>query len=113
VRETRKSPRVAANMPVMLQVVDGKHVLPAFHRGMIADISYTGMRVRLKEHMATNTEIKCSIALSLLSPETTDIYGRILRVTETTDEYECNLEFTSIDSDGQQAVQQFVDGAIA
>lgn len=113
VREVRKSPRVTANMPLVFQVVEGKQVLPEFHRGQIADISYSGMRIMLKDPVAANTEIKCTVALSLLSPEVTDIYARILRVTEASESYECCLEFTSIDPYGQKAVQQFVDRAVA
>jgi adenylate cyclase len=112
-RDVRKSPRVLTNMPIVFQVVDGKSVLPTLHRGKIVDISYSGMRVLLNDPVPANTEIKCSIALSLLSQEITDLYGRILRVAKTLNEYECNLEFTSINHFGQQAVQQFVDQAIA
>jgi adenylate cyclase len=112
-RDVRKSPRVLANMPIVFQVVDGKSVLPTLHRGQIVDISYSGMRVLLKDPVPANTEIKCSIALSMLGQEITDLYGRILRVTKLPNEYECNLEFTSMDHGGQQAVQQFVDREIA
>jgi adenylate cyclase len=111
--ELRKSPRVPTHIPVVFKVVDGKRVLPALYRGQIADISYSGMRVLLKEPLTANTEIKCSIALSLFTPDVTDIYGRILRVTETPFGFDCNLEFTSIDPRGQDAVQQYVDQAVA
>jgi c-di-GMP-binding flagellar brake protein YcgR len=43
----------------------------------------------------------------------TDIYARVLRVTEASEQFECSLEFTSIDPYGQKAVQQFVDRAVA
>jgi adenylate cyclase len=113
VREVRKSPRVPTDMPLVFQVVDGKQVLPQLHRGRIADISYSGMLAVMKDRVPTSTEIKFSVALSLLSPEITDIYARILRVKESSEEYECSLEFTSIDPYGQKAVQQFVDRAVS
>src|SRR5262249_5438033 len=105
--------RVATDMPLVFQVVDGKHVLPQLHRGRIADISYCGMMAVLKEPVPASTEIKFSVALSLLSPEVTDIYARILRVPGSSEEYECNLEFTCIDAYGQRAVQQLVDRAVS
>jgi adenylate cyclase len=111
-REERKSPRVPADMPFLFQIVDGKRVLPEWHHGKIADISYSGMLTRLPAAVAADTEIKFSIALSLLGPETTDIYARVLRVREASQEYECSIEFTSIDSAGQQAVRHFVDRAV-
>ena len=112
-REIRKSPRAPTNMPIVFQVVESNHVLPALHRGRVADISYSGMRVLLKEPVPANSEIRCSISLSLLSREVTDVYGRVLRIEETSEEYECNLEFTSIDPCGRQALHRFVDEAIA
>ncbi|MBC7983928.1 MAG: PilZ domain-containing protein [Candidatus Obscuribacterales bacterium] len=113
-REMRKSPRVKADMPLAFQILEGKQVLPTFHRGQIADISYSGMLARLKTPVPANTEIKFSIALSLLSPDFTDIYARVLRVQESMQEqeYECSIEFTSIDDAAQRAVQQFVDRSI-
>jgi adenylate cyclase len=111
-REGRKSPRVLVDMPLAFQIVDNKHVLPEVHRGQIADISYSGMLAFLKTPVHANTEIKFSMALSLLTPDVTDIYARVLRVAGNAHNYECSLEFTSIDEAGQKAVRQFVDRAI-
>lgn len=111
-REERKSPRVPTDMPFQFQIVDGKRVLPEFHCGKIADISYCGMLTRLPTPVAADTEIKFSVALSLLGADTQDIYARVLRVRESTQDYECSIEFTSIDPEGQQAVRQFVDRAV-
>ena len=111
-REVRKSPRVPVDMPLAFQIVDDKRVLPEVHRGQIADISYSGMLAFLKTPVHANTEIKFSMALSLLTPEVTDIYARVLRVAESAHKYECSLEFTTIDEAGQKAVRQFVDRAI-
>lgn len=113
VREVRKSPRVPVDMPLTFRIVDGKGVLPEVHSGRIADISYSGMLALLKSPVPAHTEIKFSVALSLLSPEITDIYARILRVAESAQQYECSIEFTTIDEAGQQAVRRFVDGAVS
>ncbi len=112
VREERKGPRVPTDMPFRFQILDGKHVLPEVHRGRIADISYSGMLARLQTPVQANTEIRFSVALSLLGCEIHDIYARVLRVREATQDYECSIEFTSIDPEGQLAVRQFVDLAV-
>ncbi|HTE39738.1 MAG TPA: adenylate/guanylate cyclase domain-containing protein [Steroidobacteraceae bacterium] len=112
-REVRKSPRILTDMPLLFQVVDEKHVLPDLYCGQILDISYSGMLVKLKSQIPLNTEIKFSIALSLLSPEVTEIYARILRSHAVESDYECSIEFTSIDDAGQRAVRQFVDLSVA
>lgn len=111
-REIRKSPRVPVNMPLTFQIVEDKRVLPEFHRGQIADLSYSGMLARLKVPVPANTEIKFSIALSLLHPEISDIYARVLRMSDSMQDCECSIEFTSIDDAGQRAIRQFVDQSI-
>jgi adenylate cyclase len=108
-RELRRGPRVKTDMPLQFQIVEDKHVLPRIYSGHIADISDSGMLARVNTRLPAHAEIKFSIALSLLSPAVADIYGRILRVTETSPEYEYNVEFTSIDDAGQRAVREFVD----
>jgi len=113
VRESRRSPRVSTNMPFAFQFVDGKAVLPEVHRGQIADISYSGMLVLSDTNVPVNSEIKLSAALSVLDPEVTDIYARILRVAEGSSGFECSVEFTSIDEAGQRAVRQFVDRSVS
>jgi adenylate cyclase len=113
VREGRKSPRVPVDMPLAFRIVEGKRVLPQVHSGRIADISYSGALAVVKTRVPTNTEIKFSMALSLLSPEVTDVYARVLRVSEASQDYECSMEFTAIDEAGQQAVRQFVDRSVS
>lgn len=112
-REIRKSPRVPTNIPLAFQLVDGKRVLPQVHRGQMMDISYSGMLVKLPECLPVNSELKFSLALSLLSPEVTDIYARVLRVADHSPDYECSIEFTSIDDTGQNVVREFVDRAVS
>jgi adenylate cyclase len=57
-------------------------------------------------------DIKMALSLSLLSGELTDIYAKVLRVTEVQGAYKCPVEFTSIDSKAQQAIKEFVDGIV-
>jgi adenylate cyclase len=111
-REIRKSPRVPTNMPLTFQLVQGKQVLPQMHRGQMMDISYSGMLLRLSDRVPVDSEMKFSLSLSMLSPEVTDIYARVLRVAELPDDYECSLEFTTIDDIGQNVVREFVDRAV-
>jgi adenylate cyclase len=111
-REVRKSARVPTDMPLAFQIVADKQVLPEMRHGQIADISYSGMLVLLKAPLPANTEIKFSVALSLLSPAITDVYARVLRATEHAHEHRCSIEFTSIDEAGQYAIRQFVDRSV-
>lgn len=70
------------------------------------------MLTRLQAPVPANTEMRFSVALSLLGSEIHDIYARVLSVRESAQHYECSIEFTSIDPAGQQAVRQFVDLAV-
>jgi adenylate cyclase len=112
-RETRKSPRIPVDIPLTFQIMKDKHILPEVYRGQIADISYSGMLARLKTRVPENTGIKFSIAHSVFNPEIRDIYARILRTKESQHDYECSVEFTSVDDAVEKAIRRFVDQSVA
>jgi adenylate cyclase len=111
-REVRASPRVEVDMPLAFQVLDGKSVMPRQHAGRIVDLGYGGMFVLSPVPLLPFDDIKMALSLSLLSGELTDIYAKVLRVTEVQGAYKCPVEFTSIDSKAQQAIKEFVDGIV-
>lgn len=111
-REIRSSPRVAVDMPLAFQLLDGKSVIPHQHAGRIVDLGYGGMYVISPVPLMPFDDIKMALSLSLLSGELTDIYAKVLRVTEVQGAYKCPVEFTSIDSKAQQAIKEFVDGIV-
>jgi adenylate cyclase len=112
-REVRASPRVAVDMPLAFQVLDGTSVIPRRHTGRIVDMGYGGMFVLSPVPLLPFDDIKMALSLSLLGGELTDIYAKVLHVTEVQGgTYKCPVEFTSIDSKAQQAIKEFVDGIV-
>ena len=57
-------------------------------------------------------DIKIGLALSLMGRELTEIYAKVLRVSEVNGEYRCPVEFTSIAPKAAQAIKEFVDGIV-
>ncbi|ATX80424.1 adenylate cyclase [Mariprofundus aestuarium] len=111
-REIRNSPRVEADMPVVFQLLDGKQVLPKQYHGSIVDLSYGGMYIESPVSIEPFCDIKISMAVSLMSAELTDIYAKVLRVSEVNGSYECRAEFTFLEPHAQQVIKEFVDGIV-
>ena len=111
-REMRNSPRVEVDMPLVFQVLEGKSVLATEYTGHIADISYGGMFVVSPAPLKPMDDIKIGLALSLMGRELTEIYAKVLRVSEVNGEYRCPVEFTSIAPKAAQAIKEFVDGIV-
>ncbi len=111
-REMRNSPRVEVDMPLVFQVLRGKTVLAQEHAGHIADISYGGMYVVSPAPLQPMDDIKIGLALSLMGRELTEIYAKVLRVSEANGEYRCPVEFTSIEPKAAQAIKEFVDSIV-
>ncbi len=111
-REVRNSPRVEVDMPLAYQLLKGKSVLPEEYMGRIVDLSYGGMFVISPVPLAPFDDIKITLSLSLMGRELTDIYAKVLRVSEVHGAYKCPVEFTSIDTKAAQAIKEFVDGIV-
>lgn len=111
-REIRNSPRVEVNMPLAFHVLEGKSVLPTEHMGEVVDISYGGMFVLSPVPLESFSDIKISLALSLMGRELTEIYAKVLRCTPAGEVYKCPVEFTSIEPKAQQAIRDFVNNLV-
>ena len=111
-REVRKSPRVDIDMPFSYQHIDEKNVLPEKYNGRILDIGYNGLLSSLPEQLEVFTEIKLTIALSMLGDELSDIYAKVLRTKKQDSQYLTNIEFTSIHIYAKKAIKLFIDRMI-
>lgn len=113
VREDRKSPRVAVNMPLSFQQVQGKYVNHDYNEGDIIDLSYGGMYVATDCQLAPSSEIRFPLALSLSSHQKHDVYAKVLRTNPMqNDRFHYHLEFSSISMQAQAALKDFVDRLI-
>jgi len=111
-RELRRSPRINIDMPFTYQHVDGKEILPEKYKGQIIDIGYNGLFGALPEQLEVFTEIKLTIALSMLGDEMSDIYAKVLRTKKQNGQYLTNFEFTSIHIYAKKAIKLFIDRMI-
>lgn len=111
-REVRKSPRINIDMPFTYQHVDGKEILPEKYKGRIIDIGYNGLFSALPEQLEVFTEIKLTIALSMLENEMSDIYAKVLRTKKQNGQYLTNFEFTSVHIYAKKAIKLFINRMI-
>ncbi len=111
-RETRNSPRVEVHMPCYFQRVEGKRVISNQYQAEVMDVGYNGLLITTPVPLVPNTEIKIEMSLQLLGTQTTDIYARVVNAEREGDNFQCSLEFTSIDMAGQQTIKQFVDNMV-
>ena len=111
-REVRKSPRVEIDMPFTYQRVDEKNILPEKYNGQIVNIGYNGLFSVLTEQLEVFTEIKLTIALSMLGDELSDIYAKVLQTKKQNDQYLTNIEFTSVHIYAKKAIKLFIDRMI-
>jgi adenylate cyclase len=99
-------------MPFTYQHVDGKEILPEKYKGRIIDIGYNGLLSALPEQLEVFTEIKLTIALSMLGDEMSDIYAKVLRTKKQNGQYLINFEFTSVHIYAKKAIKLFIDRMI-
>ena len=99
-------------MPFTYQHVDKKNILPEKHSGQILDIGYNGFLSVVPEPLDVFTEIKLTLALSMLGDETSDIYAKVLRSKKRNVQYLTNIEFTSIHIYAKKAIKLFIDRII-
>lgn len=112
-REGRKSPRIKVSMPVVFQNLAGKIVLGEKFYGKVIDISYHGLLIETPVKLGKSSEIKMALSLELFSDRTTDIYARILNTEQIDDKFRSSLEFTTIGTEGLNAIKQYVDNMVA
>ncbi|MEN9842190.1 MAG: hypothetical protein RLZZ612_19 [Pseudomonadota bacterium] len=111
-REIRNSPRVEVDLPIRFQRLIDKTVEPQAHVARVVDMSYGGMFILSPVELQTLSDIKISVSMSLLEPDLTEIYAKVLRVTPVHGEFECRIEFTSIDANATQSVKEFVNSIV-
>ncbi|PCJ26631.1 MAG: adenylate cyclase [SAR86 cluster bacterium] len=108
-REGRKSPRIKVNMPVVFQNLAGKIVLSEKFDGEAIDISYHGLLIETDTQLEKSSEIKMALSLELFSTRATDVYARIINTRKVGDKFHNSMEFTTIGTEGLNAIKNYVD----
>lgn len=111
-REGRNSPRVEVDMALTFQLLNRETVLPDELRGRLIDLSYGGMYIVSPVPIEQFSNIKIALSLSLLGSDLSTIYAKVLRVLPVNENYECRVEFTSIEPRGSLTIKAFVDGIV-
>lgn len=112
VREIRNSPRVEVDLPVRIQKISDKTIESDEFVARVMDMSYGGMHVLSPVELEPFGNIRVAVSTSLLEPDLTDIYAKILSARPISRGFECRIEFTSIDADASESVKEFVNAMV-
>ena len=112
-REIRRNIRVELSADLAFQILREKQVLPEIHRAKIRDLSSNGMFATSAIKLERLTNIRLVMSLSILSSITTEIYAKITSVRQLADGYGYGIEFTSIDEDSQQVINDLVNRLVS
>lgn len=112
-REIRTSVRLALHEPLSCYRLHGKDVDREPLNGMIEDLSYHGMFITLKEELPVFTNIRFSLALSLMGGSKRDIYGKVVSVRSMADSFGYGIEFTDMDEASSQSIRDYINRIIA
>jgi len=117
-REARRTTRVQINLPFQFQIYEGKVMTSDLYNGVILDIGAGGMlaatKAKIKPHLNIKFRIKGWLGNNqeISGIQTSDIYGKILRVKRINGEYEVNIEFTIIDPQDTAAIKELVNSVL-
>ena len=112
-REIRKNMRVELSAELSFQVLQDKRVLPEIHRAKIRDLSSNGMFATSTIELERLTNIRLVMSLSVLSDITSEIYAKVTSVRPLEEGFGYGIEFTSIDEDSQQVINDLVNRLIS
>lgn len=112
-REIRSSVRLALHEPLSCYLLHGKDVAREPLHGIIEDLSYHGMFITLKEELPVLSNIRFSLALSLLGGSKRDIYGKIVSVRRKADCFGYGIEFTDMDEMSSRSIRDYINRIIA
>ncbi|MCP3851825.1 MAG: PilZ domain-containing protein [Gammaproteobacteria bacterium] len=60
------------------------------------------------EELEAYSDIKFSLALSLMTEQTSDIYGKVIKCDFKQDKWQVSIEFTAISSAARKAIKNYI-----
>ncbi len=112
-REIRRSPRVDVDIPFKFHVCEGKIITSEQNTGRISNISTGGMLADCDARIDPYFFVRFMLDFNILGIECNDIYGKILKVEKKKESYEMSIEFTIIDPQDRQSIQDLVNSILA
>lgn len=108
-QEFRRSHRVDARLPCLVQRMQDKIIVPHIVRGAVRDISYHGLMLELPEALELHSEIKLECDLPLVDFRAVDVYARVVTVKPAPDGlWLVGVEFTTLSPECHSRVQMLV-----
>jgi adenylate cyclase len=111
VRDSRRSQRVGADLPITYLAIEHKAVSGLPVQAQLVDVSLYGMRMLSTRQQQYLDEIR--IAMPFLASESREVYGKVLRCRAAgAGRFLINVEFTYVDEGAGRAIRVFVDSRL-
>lgn len=107
-RDIRKSPRVKVAIAFSYQVIQSDITVPQVHKGVALVLGYHGILAAMDRPLQPAAELKLRMDLPLVNHRAADIYGRVKKITRTSDRYLCGVEFTSLGTKTRSSIELLV-----
>lgn len=111
-KDVRNSVRLEMDAPFLFQRLEGKEILSEQYHGVVKDMSYNGLFAVVEQAIEPMTNIRFTLALSLIGGHTRDIYAKVVSVRKVEGGFGCGIEFTTLDNESQQSIKSFIDRVI-
>jgi adenylate cyclase len=111
-REVRRSLRADVNIPFTFRICEGKVICSTACKGRILNISAGGIYACTEVDVKPFLNLVFRINLFPTNMSSSDIYGKILRVTKLENTYEINIEFTLIAQEDRELIKNLVNRVI-
>ena len=107
-QEFRRSHRVDTRLPCLCQRMQDKIVVPQIIHAAIRDIGYHGLLLEMDAALTLHSEIKLEFDLTLVDYRATDVYARVVTLSQEGPKWLAGLEFTSQNDECIAKLQMFV-----
>ncbi|MEM7691234.1 MAG: adenylate/guanylate cyclase domain-containing protein [Pseudomonadota bacterium] len=107
--ESRTSPRIPVDLPLVYHTIENQRVLPKQYEGNILNLGYGGMLAQIPLPLPEMGEITFAISESPTAIRHEDVYARALQQHPVEGGFQTAFAFTSVGSHGQDAVRRCVD----
>ena len=106
--DSRRSHRVAVNLPCSFMRLKNKIVMPNKTSALVCDIGYNGMLLEFEGDLNKLDDIKLEFDIPLVGFKISEVYAKVVQLRVADGRRYAGVEFTSLNTDANMKIQFFV-----
>jgi adenylate cyclase len=110
--EVRRSPRVRVDLPLVMQRVVDKCILPEPLPGRMLDLGYNGFLVELDSRLGRGAEVAADMSPLLHGEPAGHLYAKVVRSHSRAGRADTSFQFTNVDTPAHIQVKRYVDSLL-